>query len=324
MKRREFIGLVGGVAAWPIAARAQHQVPVIGYLSSSSREAHASRLTVFKAGLNKAGYAEGRNVAIEYRWAEDRNDRLPALANDLVARQVAVIVTNATPATLAAKAATQTIPIVFNVSVDPVRFGLVAAFNRPGGNLTGICVLNVAVTAERVELLHELVPNAAIFAMLANPTNPFTEPETKEMQSGTQSLGLPLQVAYASKETDFEAAFDSLVRQRAGALVVSADPLFTFHDERIVALAARNGIPAMYPWRSYPAAGGLVSYGTNPIEVWRQVGIYVGEILKGAKAADLPVQQVTKLELVINMRTAKALGLTVPLSLLGRADEVIE
>ncbi len=235
-----------------------------------------------------------------------------------------MIVTNATPATLAAKAATQTIPIVFNVSVDPVRFGLVAAFNRPGGNLTGISVLNVAVTAKRVELLHELVPNADLVAMLANPTNPFTETETKEMRSGTQSLGLPLQVAYASKETDFEAAFDSLVRQHAGALVVSADPLFTFHDKQIVALAARNGIPTMYPWRSYPAAGGLVSYGTNPVEAWRQVGIYVGEILKGAKSADLPVQQVTKLELVINMKTAKTLGLTVPISLLARADEVIE
>jgi putative tryptophan/tyrosine transport system substrate-binding protein len=185
------------------------------------------------------------------------------------------------------------------IYVDPVRFGLVAAFNRPGGNLTGISVLNVAVTAKRVELLHELVPNAALVAMLANPTNPFTETETKEMRSGTQSLGLPLQVAYASKETDFEAAVDSLVRQHAG-------------------------IPAMYPWRSYPAAGGLVSYGTNPVEAWRQVGIYVGEILKGAKSADLPVQQVTKLELVINMKTAKTLGLTVPISLLGRADELIE
>ncbi len=324
MQRREFVTLLGGAAAWPIAARAQRQVPVIGYLNSGSPEANASRLTGFKAGLNEAGYAEGRNVAIEYRWAEDQNDRLPALADDLVARQVAVIVTNATPATLAAKTATQTIPIVFNVSVDPVRFGLVAAFNRPGGNLTGISVLNVAVTAKRVELLHELVPNADLVAMLANPTNPFTETETKEMRSGTQSLGLPLQVAYASKETDFEAAFDSLVRQHAGALVVSADPLFTFHDKQIVALAARNGIPAMYPWRSYPAAGGLVSYGTNPVEAWRQVGIYVGEILKGAKSADLPVQQVTKLELVINMKTAKTLGLTVPISLLARADKVIE
>src|SRR5260221_1828516 len=246
MQRREFVTLLGGAAAWPIAARAQRQVPVIGYLNSGSPEANAGRLTGFKAGLNEAGYAEGRNVAIEYRWAEDQNDRLPALADDLVARQVAVIVTNATPATLAAKTATQTIPIVFNVSVDPVRFGLVAAFNRPGGNLTGISVLNVAVTAKRVELLHELVPNADLVAMLANPTNPFTETETKEMRSGTQSLGLPLQVAYASKETDFEAPFDSLVRQHAGALVVSADPLFTFHDQRIVALAARA-------WRSCSA-----------------------------------------------------------------------
>jgi putative tryptophan/tyrosine transport system substrate-binding protein len=324
MRRRDFITLVGGAAAWPVVARAQRQVPVVGFLSTGSPEFYASNLTSLKAGMNEAGYAEGRNVAIEYRWAGDQNDRFPALADDLVARQVAVIVTNGTPATLAAKAATQTIPIVFNSSVDPVRFGLVAALDRPGGNLTGISVLNVAVTAKRVQLLHELVPNAALVATLANPTNPFTEPDIKEMRSGIQSLGLQLQVAYASKQTDFEAAFDSMVQQNAGALVVNADTLFSEHAEQIVKLAAHNGIPAIYPWRKYAAAGGLASYGTDSKEAWRQVGIYVGKTLKGAKPADLPVQLATKLELVINMNTAKTLGLTVPLPLLGRADEVIE
>src|ERR1700687_3158705 len=314
MRRREFITLVGAAAAWPLAAHAQRQVPVIGYLSPTSLEADTSRLTGLKAGLKEAGYEEGRNLAIQYRWAEDQNDRLAALADDLVARQVAVIVTVATPATLAAKAATQTIPIVFNSSVDPVEFGLVAALNRPGGNVTGICVLNVAVTAKKVELLHELVPNAGLVAVLANPTNLATESEVKEVRGATQSLGLQLQVAYASKETDIETTFDSLVQQHAGALVVTADPLFTHHHQRIVALAARNGIPTIYPWRSYSAAGGLVSYGTNLLEAWRQIGIYAGEILKGAKPADLPVQQVTKVDLVINMKTAKTLGIMVATS----------
>ena len=323
MRRREFITLIGATVAWP-RAHAQRQIPVIGYLSPGSLEADANRLTGFKAGLNEAGYEEGRNVAIEYRWAEDQNDRLPALADDLVARQVAVIATAATPATLAAKAATQTIPIIFNSSVDPVQFGLVAALNRPGSNVTGISVLNVAVTAKKVELLHELVPNTGLFAVLANPTNLATESETKEVRGATQSLGLQLQVVYASKETDLEAAFVSLAQQHAGALVVTADPLFTRHHQNIVALAARAGIPAVYPWRHYPAVGGLASYGTNFVESWRQVGLYVGKILKGAKPADLPVQLVTKVELVINLKTAKTLGIAVPLSLLGRADELIE
>jgi len=325
MNRRELIALVGGAAVmWPLAARAQRQMPVIGYLGTGSPESDVNRLTGLKAGLSEAGYAEGRNVAIQYRWAEDQYDRLPGLADDLVSRQVAAIVVVGTPSALAAKAATSTIPIVFNVSVDPVQFGLVAALNRPGGNVTGVVVLNVAVMAKRAELLHELVPNTGLVAMLANPTNPATEPETREVRAATQSLGLQLQVANASKETDIEAAFASLVQQRAGALVVSADTLFTNHHERIVALAAHNGMPAIYAYRQYPAAGGLVSYGSNLSESYRPVGVYVGKILKGAKPADLPVQQVTKLELVINMKTAKTLGLTVPLSLLGRADEVIE
>jgi putative ABC transport system substrate-binding protein len=325
MRRREFITLIGGAAAaWPIVARAQQSMPVIGYLSPGSSEADANRLTGLKAGLNESGYVEGRNVAIQYRWAEDHYDRLPALADDLVSRQVAAIVTLGTPPSLAAKAATSTIPIVFNVGVDPVQSGLVAALNRPGGNVTGVSTLIVAVAAKQVELLHELVPNAGIVGMLANPTNPFTVAETKEIRGATQSLGLQLLVANANKETDIEAAFASLVQQHARALVVSADTLFTSNHERIVALAARNGMPAIYPYRYYPAAGGLMSYGTNQVESWRLVGVYVGQILKGAKPADLPVQQVTKLDLVINMKTAKMLGLTVPLSLLGRADEVIE
>ncbi len=324
MKRREFISLIGGAAVLPLSARAQQQIPVVGYLSPGSPESDVHRVTGLKAGLNEAGYAEGRNVAIQYRWGEDQNDRLPGLAADLVSRQVAAIAAVGTPSALAAKAATHAIPVVFNVSVDPVQFGLVAALNRPGGNVTGVSVLNVAVVAKRVELLHELVPNAGIVAMLANPTNPFTEPETKEGSGAVESLGLQLLVAIATKETDIEAAFASLVQQHVGALVVSADTVFTNHYERVVALAARNAMPAIYPYRYYPAAGGLVSYGTNHVESWRQVGVYVGAILKGAKPADLPVQQVTKLELVINMKTAKMLGLTVPLSLLGRADEVIE
>jgi putative tryptophan/tyrosine transport system substrate-binding protein len=326
MRRREFITLLGSAAAtvWPLAARAQQRVPVIGYLSTGSAESDADRVTGLKAGLNEAGYAEGRNVVIQYRWAEDQYDRLPRLADDLVNREVAVIVAVGTPPALAAKAATSTIPIVFNASIDPVQFGLVAALNRPGGNVTGISVLNVAVMAKRVELLHELVPNAGLVGMLANPTNPFTEPETREMRGAIQLLGLQFQIANASKETDIEAAFASLVQKHAGALVVSADPLFTNNHERIVALAAGNGMPAIYPYRRYPAAGGLISYGTNFVEAWRQTGVYVGQILKGAKPADLPVQQVTKLDLVINMKTAKTLGLTVPLSLLGRADEIIE
>jgi putative tryptophan/tyrosine transport system substrate-binding protein len=255
MTRRELIALIGNAAAaWPIAARAQQQMPVIGYLSPGSPEPDADRLTGLKAGLNEAGYAEGRNVAIQYRWAEDQNDRLPRLADDLVSRQVTALAAVATPSALAAKAATSTIPIVFHVSVDPVQFGLVAALNRPGGNVTGVIVLNVAVAAKRVELLHELVPNTGLVAMLANPTNPFTEPETREVRGATQSLGLQLQVANASEETDFEAAFASLVQQHAGALVVSADTVFTNHHERVVALAARNGMPAIYPYRRYPGA----------------------------------------------------------------------
>ncbi len=318
MRRREFITLIGsGAGAWPIAAGAQRQIPVIGYLSPGSPEADANRLTGLKAGLNEAGYAEGRNVAIQYRWAEDQYDRLRRLADDLVSRQVAAIVAVTTPSALAAKAATSTIPIVFNVGVDPVQYGLVAALNRPGGNVTGVSTLVVAVAAKQVELLHELVPNAGIVGMLTNPTNPFTVPETKEIRGATQSLGLQLLVANANKETDIEAAFASLVQQHARALVVSTDTLFTNHSERIVALAARFGMPAIGP-------GGLMSYGTNQVESYRPVGVYVGQILKGAKPADLPVQQVTKLDLVINMKTAKMLGLTVPLSILARADKVIE
>jgi putative ABC transport system substrate-binding protein len=325
MRRREFIGsLIGTAVARPLAAWAQQpKMPVIGYLSPGSPE-FDTRLTGFRKGLNETGYVEGQSVAIEYRWAQGQYERLPALAADLVSRQVAAIVTVATAATLAAKAATSTIPIVFAVGVDPVEFGLVASLNRPGGNMTGVTILSARLSAKRLELLHELVPNASVIAVLVNPTNPFAEPQTREVRDAARSLGLQLEFQSASTESEIDAAFGALGELRAGGLFVGSDPFFEYHRTQIVALVARRAIPAIYAWRDFAAAGGLMSYGTDPADNIRQTGIYVGKILKGEKAADLPVAQSAKIELIINLKTAKALGITFPPSIMVRADEVIE
>jgi putative tryptophan/tyrosine transport system substrate-binding protein len=326
MRRREFVRFVGGIIiAWPFAARAQQKaMPVIGYLNSTSPEFNAPNLAAFRQGLSDTGYVEGQNVAIEYRWAEGRYDRLPGLAADLVTRKVDVIVAaGGTPAARAAKSATSTIPIIFN-SADPVGAGLVASFARPGGNLTGVSLLTIELMAKRLELLSELVPQARVIALLVNPTNPITERITSDVQEAAHTKGVQLLILKASSESEIDAAFASLVQQHADALVVSTDPFFGSRSEQLVALASRHAVPAIYEWREFAAAGGLISYGPSLMAAVRQVGIYAGKILKGAKPADLPVQQPTTFELVINLKTAKALGLTVPQSMLMRADEVIE
>jgi len=327
MKRREFITLLGGAAAWPLAARAQQAaVPVIGFLSAEWPDVFADRLRAFQEGLSEAGYVEGRNSAIEYRWAEGRNDQLPALVAELVRRQVSVIVAaGSTPAVLAARKATITIPILFQIAVDPVQLGLVTSLRRPGGNLTGVVTLNVEVAAKRLEVLHELVPTATIVALLVNPTNPIlTEATTRDLQAAARALGLQLHVLHASSEREIDAAFATLVQLRAGALVIGADALFNSRSEQLAALTIRHRVPAIYQYREFVSAGGLMSYGTPVVDTYRPLGVYTGRILKGEKPADLPVQQATKIELIINMKTAKTLGLTVPLPLLGRANEVIE
>jgi putative tryptophan/tyrosine transport system substrate-binding protein len=328
IRRREFITLLGGTAAvWPLTAHAQQPaMPVIGWLSSESPGPYASRLRAFHQGLSETGYVEGRNVAIEYRWAESHQvDRLPALAADLVRRQVTVIATpGSTAAALAAKAATATIPIVFQIGTDPVELGLVASLNRPGGNLTGVTSLNAELGPKRLEVLHELVPAATVMGLLVNPTdNPNLESQLRDLQAAARTLGLPqLHVLHASTERDFDGAFAELVQLRAGGLVIGANTLFSI--EQLAELAIRHAVPAISPYRDFAAAGGLMSYGGSLPDQHRLVGNYTGRILKGEKPADLPVQQVTKVELVINMKTAKALGLTFPITLLGRADEVIE
>ena len=325
MKRREFITLLGGAATWPLAARAQQPaMPVVGFLHGASPEGYAPMVTAFRQGLKEAGYLEGHNVAVEYRWAEGHYDRLPALAADLVRRQVAGIVTGGTPPAFAAKAATSTIPIVINVGIDPVQFGLVASLNRPGGNVTGLALLTVELAAKRLELLHELLGTATVVAMLVNPTTPLTEPETRGVRDAARSLGLQMHVLNASSESEIDTAFRTLVELRAGALVVSVDPFLNNQRAQIVALAARHAVPAIYGVREFATAGGLMSYGNDLADAYRQSGIYAAKILKGAKPADLPVQQVVRVEFVVNLKTAKTLGLTFPITLLGRADEVIE
>ena len=327
MRRREFITLLGSAAAWPLAARAQQSaMPVIGFLGAELPDRWASRTRALHQGLGETGYVEGRNVAIEYRWAAGQNDRLPALAADLVRGRAKVIVTpGSTPATLAAKAATKTVPIVFYVGGDPVELGLVASLNRPGGNLTGVTTLTSEVGPKRLQLLYELVPTATIVALLVNPTNPdLAEPATKDLQAAARTLGVQLHVLHASAERDFDAVFSSLVQQRVSALVIVNDALFSTRVEQLAVLAIRHAVPAVYQFREFVAAGGLMSYGTGFIDAFRQVGVYTGRILGGEKPADLPVQQTTKAELIINLKTAKALGLTVPTALLVRADEVIE
>jgi putative tryptophan/tyrosine transport system substrate-binding protein len=326
MLRRELITLIGGAAAaWPLAADAQQPMPVIGYLSTGFPESDDFRLIAFQQGLNETGYVEGQNVAIEYRWAPAQYDRLPALAADLVRRQVTVIAAAGIPPTFAAKAATSTIPIAFLAGVDPVEFGLIASLNRPGGNITGVAILTAELAAKRLELLHELVPAAAVVGVLVNPTDPAaTEAETRNLQDAVRSLGLQLYILPASTANEIDSAFETLVELRAGALVVSTDPLFTNQRAQIVALAASHAVPTVSVWREFVTAGGLMSYGTDLTDTYRQLGLYTGKILNGAGPADLPVQQMVKIELVINLTTAKALGLTIPLTLSGRADEVIE
>ena len=330
MRRRQFITLLGGAAAasslsWPLAARAQQPaMPVIGFLSSRS-PADEKFVAAFGLGLNEAGFVERRNVAIEYRWAEDQPDRLPALAAELVRRQAAVIlaVGGSAPAR-AAKAATSTIPVVFIIGGDPVKLGLVASLNRPGGNVTGVTILSGALTAKRLELLRELVPGSGVVACLVNPDSPEIETQLTDIRATSRTMGQEILVLNASNDRDIDAAFAILVRQRAGGLLVANDGFYVGRREQLVALAARHGIPAMYFLREFAAAGGLMSYGNSLADAYRQVGTYAGRILKGAKPADLPVEQAVKIELVINLKTAKALGLDVPTALLLRANEVIE
>jgi putative ABC transport system substrate-binding protein len=299
-------------------------MPVIGFLSVGSLEADTSRMNGLRRGLAEIGYVEGQNVAIEYRGAQYQYDRLPALAVDLVSRQVTVIVAVSTQGTLAAKEATNTIPIVFAVGGDPVQFGLVTSLNRPGGNMTGVYNLNTGVMGKRLELLHESVPTARVIGYLASPKSTVAELETKELREAARALGVELRALNATNESEIDTAFASLAKEHSVPLVISTDNLFTDRPVRLVMLAARHAIPAIYPYRWFPTAGGLMSYGVDPPDVYRQVGIYAGRILNGAKPTDLPVQQAVKVELVINLKTAKALGLSVSLSLIGRADEVIE
>ena len=326
MRRREFISLLGGtVATWPVAARAQQpKMPLIGLLSSTSADAYASRIAAFRQGLNETGYVEGRNVAIEYRWAAGKYDQLPGMAAELVRRQVDVLVAITTPSAFAAKAATTAIPIVFEMGTDPVAAGLIASLSRPGSNLTGVSLLNVELGAKRLEVLHELVPSATVLAALLNPTNPNAETLSRELQAAADTLGVQLNILRASTEGDFDPVFAILPRLRAGGLMIGSDPFFNSRSGQLAELAMRHAVPTIYQYRTFAAAGGLISYGGSFTEPFRQTGIYAGRVLKGEKPADLPVQQSAKVELIINLKTAKALGLTVPLSLLGRADEVIE
>jgi putative tryptophan/tyrosine transport system substrate-binding protein len=328
MRRREFITLLGAAATWPVAAPAQQPtMPVVGFLSAEWPNAVvADRLRAFREGLNDTGYFQGRNVIIEYRWAEGRNDRLPALAAELVRLPVNVIVcAGSTPAAIAAKAASTTVPIVFYGGADPVSMGLVASLSRPGGNLTGVTTLNVEIGAKRLEVLHELVPTATIIAGLVNPTSPvIAETETRDLQAAARTLGLTLHVLHASSEQEIDTAFMTLVQLRASALVIGTDALFNSRSEQLAVLTLRHAVPAIYQFREFVLSGGLASFGTTVVDTYRPLGVYTGRILKGEKPADLPVQQATKLHLIINMKTANALGITVPLPLVGRADEVIE
>ena len=324
MTRRDFLmSLTAAIAAWPHGARAQQKVPVIGVLTATSPSPFEPFMRAFKQGLSEAGYVEGQNVTIEYRWAEGKYDRLPALAADLVGRKVDLIVANNPPPALAAKSATSTIPIVFRGGTDPVADGLVASLARPGGNLTGVSIAD-DLTAKRLELLTELVPRARMLALLVNPNHAAAERVVREVQEAARTKGLQLHVLKARSESEVDAAFASLVQLRPGALVVASDPFLSSRREQIVALASRHAVPASYAWREFAAAGGLISYGPSLTSAYRLVGVYAGKVLKGAKPADLPVQQATTFELVVNLKTARALGLTVPRSMLLRADAVIE
>jgi putative tryptophan/tyrosine transport system substrate-binding protein len=326
MNRREFILALGGAAAHPVAPRAQQTaMPLIGFLSSASAEAYRPFVSAYRSGLKEAGLVEGRNIAIEFRWAEGQYDRLPFLAAELAQLPVKLIAASGgLPSVLAAKTATATIPIVFTLGSDPVKFGIVSSLNRPGGNITGVSLLAYLLDAKRVELLHELVPSAAVFAILVNPKSTQADTQLRDFQVATRALGRGEAVLEASTEGELDAAFARLVRERDSALVVSADPFFLSRRDQIVALAAHYSVPSIYEWHEFANAGGLMSYGVSLTDAYRQAALYAARILKGEKPADLPVLQPTKFELVINFKTAKALAVTVPPQLIARADEVIE
>ena len=326
LRRRDFITLLGGALAWPVVVRAQQTaMPVIGFLNVASPDGYRSMVSAFRHGLQESGYEEGRNVAIEYRWAGGDNDRLPAMVAELVQRQVTVIAATSTPAALAAKAATTTIPIVFETGGDPIALGLVASLSRPGGNVTGVSQLNVVMAPKRLELLHEVLPTASVIALVVNPTNPaVAEVVLRASQVAAQTLGLDLHVLNASSESDFDGVFANVVQLRADGLVIGSDAFFNSRSEQLAALALRHAVPTVFENRAFVAAGGLAAYNGDIADAYRLAGVYAARILKGEQPANLPVQQSTKVELIINMKTAKTLGLTFPITLLGRADEVIE
>jgi putative tryptophan/tyrosine transport system substrate-binding protein len=326
MNRRAFIAGLGGAAVWPFAARAQQPaMPVIGFLGSDTPDLYTARLRAIRLGLKDAGFVEGQNLAVEYRWAEGQNDRLPALAAEFVRQQVAVIATSTTPAALALKAATANVPVVFFVAGDPVALGLVTSLSRPGGNFTGTTTLTLDVGSKWLELMHEMIPEANTFGLLVNPTSPnLAESQLKDAHDAAGVLGLALHVLRASTDREIEASFASLSQERAGGLIISSDSFFFTRTAFLADLALKNLVPAIFGFREFPTAGGLMSYGADLSVSHRTLGVYIGRILRGEKPADLPVQQATKVELIINFRTAKTLGISVPLPLLGRADEVIE
>jgi ABC-type uncharacterized transport system substrate-binding protein len=326
MRRRKFITLLGGAAAWPLAARAQQAaMPVVGLLGATTADGYAAQVVAFRQGLQEAGYREGQNVTIEYRWAENQYERLPELAADLVRRQVAVIATiGGNPASLAAKVASATIPIVFHGSIEPVSAGLVSSLNRPGGNVTGVVTLAVELGPKRLELLHDVLPAATEMAVLLNPSAPATAGLLQELQAAARTLGLRLHTLEASSDRDIDAAFAALAQSRASALMIGTDGFFVSRSEQLATLALRHAVPAIFQYRAFAAAGGLMSYGGSVTDSYRLVGVYAGRILKGEKPSDLPVQQATKVELILNLKTARALGVTMPDPLLARADEVIE
>ena len=325
MKRREFVTILGGAAVWPLTARAQQPLPVVGFINAASAPSYTRQLAAFLKGLSETGYVDGQNVTIEYRWAEGQNDRLPAMVADLVRRNVALIAATSTPAAIATKAATKTITIVFETGSDPVRLGLVPSLNRPLGNITGVTQLNNEIAPKRLQLLHEVVPSARSIALLVNPSNPaVAETIANEVQAAARVLGLELHVLNAAREDDFDGVFAKVVQLQAGGLVIGPDTYFNSWIAQLAALAVRYAVPTIYEWREFAVAGGLLSYGSAIADSYRLTGIYVGRVLKGDKPADLPVQQVTKFEMYINLKTANALGITVPNTMIGRADEVIE
>jgi putative ABC transport system substrate-binding protein len=327
MRRRDFITLVGGAAAgWPLVARAQQPaLPVVGFLGAPAPAPYARFVTALRQGLREAGYVEGQNMSVEYRWANDQYDRLPALAADLVSRRVSLIAPiGGAPATVAAKAATSTIPIVFSMTADPVELGLVTSLNRPGGNITGVALLSVELEAKRLQLLHEIVPTTALIGLIVNRSNVQSEIQIRVVQTAARTIDQQLLILNASNEGEIEAAFDTLVQQGAGAVLVGADPLFNSEPALLAALAVRHALPAIYQDRQFALAGGLISYGASLLDAYRQQGMYAGRVLKGEKPADLPVQRSVKFEMVVNLKTAKALGIVVPTATLLRADEIIE